>query len=132
MLPLALAAMSMLIVSPARSLQDVGSAHPREEEKLKLIVELGSNEMTGGISFSAGGDWILTNYSGNANLWETATGRQIRHLASTHRGIGNDAAYSPTDDRVALISNDTVPSVITSKAANGYHFKTGQRKGPGT
>ena len=24
------------------------------------------------------------------------------------------------------------PSVITSKAANGYHFKTGQREAPGT
>ena len=35
-------------------------------------------------------------------------------------------------DRRRLGHNVDESSVITSKAANGYHFKTGQRKVPGT
>ena len=108
LLPAALAAVSVLCAQQVQSLHGTGSVHAADAEEVKLFVELGSNEMPGGIAFSPHGDWILTNYNGNANLWETATGREIRHFDSTHQGIGNDAAYSPTGDKVALISNDTV------------------------
>jgi len=43
-----------------------------------------------------------------------------------------DSAYIPRDEVSMLIWGIPKPSVITSKAANGCHFKTGQRKGPGT
>src|SRR6266851_4193195 len=40
-----------------------------------------------------------------------------------------DIAVRPEENMASRLSSDTdLASVITSKAANGYHFKTGQRK----
>ena len=85
-----------------------GSLQKPQADRVNLFIELGSNHLSGGIDFSPHGEWILTNYSGTADLWETATGREIRAFNSPHHGVGNDAAYSPTGKRIALITNNTV------------------------
>ena len=57
-LPIALVAISVLSAQQVRSLEDSGTSNTRGGEEVKLFVELGSKDMSGGIAFSPDGDLI--------------------------------------------------------------------------
>jgi hypothetical protein len=71
----------------------------------------------------------------NGAKWRMQSG-QMRWLANYTNvltiGVSPQGLYLASMFLFRFMHPPLLASVITSKAANGYHFKTGQRKVPGT
>lgn len=85
----------------------IGHLHDASTGKLvhRLATEESGGEFCTSACFSADGQFLLTAYGKEAQLWETKTG-QLRMIFRGHQASVQFAAFSPDKKRVVTAAND--------------------------